>query len=186
MRRFVSRLVLFGLLAMTALAVPFAAHAAPVSAAAAPAKCPHPLPYPPFPNATVQSSTTHPHVGDKIEASGIHYCPNEDVRITIGAKFVGTGHTNSVGTFDPQVVVPGPPGNKLLCGVGASGLAADSDCLTLFISAHGTAGGSGNNGGGTSFTGVEIGALIGLAVALIIGGVVFARAGARRKQSIAG
>lgn len=186
MRRAISRLVLFGLLALSVLFVPFSgnASAAPAQVASAPGHCPHAQPYPPTPNATVQSSTTHPKVGQTIEASGIHYCPNENVRLTIGGKFVGNAHTNSVGAFDPPVVVPGPVGNKLLCGVGASGLPNDRDCLTLFISARGTSGGS--SGGGTSFTGVEIGAMIAIAALLLVGGVVFLRAGQRRKQSVAG
>ena len=184
MRRTISRLVLFGLLAASVLFVPFSAQATPARTVTAAPACPHPKPYPPSPNATVQSSTTHPKVGQKIEASGVHYCPTEDVTITIGGKFVGTGHTNAAGTFDPQVVVPGPPGQKLLCGIGASGLAADRDCLTLFVTAAGTAGGSA--GGSTSFTGVEIGALIALAALLLVGGVLFLRAGQRRKQSVAG
>jgi hypothetical protein len=184
MRRTISRLVLFGLLIASVLFVPFAAHAAPAGAATAPAACPHPVPYPPAPNATVQSSTTHPKVGQQIEASGIHYCPTEDVRLTIGGKFVGTGHTDATGAFDPQVVVPGPPGQKLLCGIGASGLATDRDCLTLFVAAAGTS--NGGSGGGTSFTGVEIGALIAVAAVLLVGGAVFLRAGQRRKRSLAG
>jgi hypothetical protein len=185
MRRTISRLALFGLLMASVLFVPFSAHAAPVRLASAPAACPHSKPYPPTPDATVLSSTTHPKVGQTIEASGIHYCPNENVRLTIGGKFVGNAHTNSVGAFDPPVVVPGPfSATKLLCGVGASGLPNDRDCLTLFLSASGT--GGGHHGGGTSFTGVEIGALIALAALLLVGGVVFLRAGQRRKQSVAG
>jgi hypothetical protein len=189
MRRLISRVVLLGLLATSVLVVPVAAQAHPVAAPAASVLkkqvCPHPKPYPPSPHATVQSSTTHPRVGQHIEASGIHYCPNEDVTITIGGHFVGTGHTNGVGTFDPDVIVPGPTGQKLLCGIGASGLSRDRDCLTLFVQGSGTSG-QGGGGGGTSFTGVEIGAMIAVAIALLVGGVVFARAGARRKQSIAG
>ena len=187
MRRLISRVVLLGLLATSAFAVPVAAQAHPVAAKAVTAApkqvCPHPTPYPPSPNATVQSSTTRPRVGQHIEASGIHYCPNEDVTITIAGQFVGTGHTDNAGTFDPGVVVPGPPGKKQLCGIGASGLSRDRDCLTLFVQGSGTGGQS--SGGGTSFTGVEIGAMIAVAIALLVGGVVFARAGARRKQTIA-
>jgi hypothetical protein len=181
--------VLLGLLTAAVFAVPAAAQAHPVAARAAAVttvdSCPHPTPYPPSPNATVQSSSTHPTIGQHIEASGIHYCPDEDVTITIGGAFVGTGHTNSSGQFDPDVIVPGPAGSKQLCGIGASGLATDQDCLTLDVQAPSGAGTKGN-GGGVALTGVEIGSLIVVAVALIIGGVVFARAGARRKQSISG
>lgn len=187
-QRLVSRVVLLALLTAAVFAVPFTAQAHPVALRAAAVtavdSCPHPTPYPPSPNATVQSSSTHPTVGQHIEASGIHYCPDEDVTITIGGAFVGTGHTDSTGKFDPDVIVPGPAGSKQLCGIGASGLATDQDCLTLDVQAPPT--GTKGNGGGVAFTGVEIGSLIAVAVALIIGGVVFARAGARRKQSISG
>jgi hypothetical protein len=181
--------MLLGLLTTAVFAVPFAAQAHPIAVKAAAVAtvdaCPHPTPYPPSPNATVQASTTHPTVGQHIEASGIHYCPDEDVTITIAGVFVGTGHTNGTGQFDPDVVVPGPPGQKQLCGIGASGLATDQDCLTLFVTAP-PAPPSSNGGGGVAFTGVEIGALVAVGIALLIGGVVFARAGARRKQSMTG
>jgi hypothetical protein len=183
MRRIVSRLLLLCLLSAAVVAVPAAAHARPARVAA-PAACPHAKPYPPTPDATVQASTTHPAVGQKIEASGIHYCPDEDVTLTIAGKFVGTAHTDSAGSFDPQVVVPGPPGQKPLCGIGASGLPNDRDCLTLFVQAAGTSGNS--SGGGTSFTGVEIGALTAVAALLIVAGVALVRAGRRNKQSLAG
>ena len=121
------------------------------------------------------ASTTTPFVGEKIEASGIRYCPDENVRLTIGGQFVGDAHTNGAGKFDPQVTVPGPAGDKLLCGVGASGLPHDQDCLTLHVRAAGP-----NSGPPLSFTGVEIGAIIAVALALLVGGVLFATAGRRR------
>jgi hypothetical protein len=181
-RRTISRLLLFGLLSAVLVAAPAAAHAAAVRSPGGP-PCPHPSAYPPTPDATVQASTTHPEVGQHIEASGIRYCPNENVTLTIAGTFVGTAHTDSAGSFDPQVVVPGPPGQKPLCGIGASGLPDDRDCLTLFVQGAGT---SGNSSGGTSITGVEIGALTAVAALLIVAGVAFARAGRRRKQSVTG
>lgn len=130
------------------------------------------------PDATIMSSTTTPFVGEHIEASGIKYCPNESVRLTIGGQFVGTAHTNGVGSFDPQVVVPGPVGDKQLCGVGASGLSLDQDCLTLHVVSPTTTSG----GPGLAFTGVEIGAIVAVALALLVGGALFATAGRRRKS----
>jgi hypothetical protein len=126
------------------------------------------------------SSTTTPFVGQHIEASGIQYCPNEDVRLTIGGHFVGTAHTNSGQSFDPQVVVPAPVGDQLLCGVGASGLSSDQDCLTLHVVSPTAP----NSGPPLSFTGVEIGAMVAVAIALLVGGVLFATVGRRRKSHV--
>lgn len=178
-------LLTVGLLAVTcALFGPTVAGAAPLSQA--PATCSTPQPYPPSPSATVQSSTTTPNVGDTIKVSGVRYCADEDVTITIGGKTVGTAHTDGSGSFDPEVVVPGPAGQQQLCGVGASGLATDSDCLTLNTSgaagqAAGTGNGSGNNGQ-TAFTGTQVALLLVVALALVGGGVAFSAAG-RRKQT---
>lgn len=158
------------------LAAPAIASAAPH--AAVPEVCPgFTVAYPFSPDATIMSSTTTPFIGEKIEASGIKYCPNENVRLTIGGQFVGNAHTNGGGSFDPQVTVPGPAGDKLLCGVGASGLSHDQDCLTLHVRGAGT-----NSGPPLSFTGVEIGAIIAVALALLVGGVLFATAGRRRSS----
>ncbi|HEY2167320.1 MAG TPA: hypothetical protein VGH01_09160 [Jatrophihabitantaceae bacterium] len=132
------------------------------------------------PGATIMSSTTTPFVGQHIEASGIQYCPNEDVRLTIGGHFVGTAHTNSGQSFDPQVVVPAPVGDQLLCGVGASGLSSDQDCLTLHVVSPTAP----NSGPPLSFTGVEIGAMVAVAIALLVGGALFATVGRRRKSHV--
>jgi hypothetical protein len=168
------------LLAAPALASASPAHTA-VAAAAKGEICPDADPFYPYPvGATIMSSTTTPFIGQHIEASGIKYCHNEDVRLTIAGQFVGTAHTDNNGSFDPQVVVPGPVGDKLLCGVGASGLSDDQDCLTL----HVVSPTSPNSGPPLSFTGVEIGAIVAVAVALIVGGMLFATVGRRRKSHV--
>jgi large repetitive protein len=190
MRRALSRLVFAGLLVTGALFAPAMAAASPLSADSV-ASCPTSNPYPPTPNAEVQSSTTTPQVGEQIEVSGVGYCADESVTITIGGKTVGTGHSDSSGKFDPEVTVPGPAGARQLCGVGSSGLSSDTDCLTLNSSAAGGASASASNsagagsgsgsGGGTAFTGVEVAALCALAALLLAGGVAFATAGRRRR-----
>jgi hypothetical protein len=164
------------------LVLPIPAYGTPVHVAApAAGACPgSDVNYPVVPGATVQSSTTRPKVGAKIEVSGIKYCPNEDVRITISGKFVGTGHTDDQGSFDPQVVVPGPTGQKPLCGIGASGLPNDADCLTLTVTNGGT---SGEHHPAT--TGVEVASLVAIAAILLVSGAVFVRAGRRRRTSVA-
>ena len=72
-------------------------------------------------------------MGDPLEISGINYCPDEDVDLTIAGHHVGTAHTDSAGSFDPQVTTPGPPGPKQVCGIGASGLRHDRDCLFIHV-----------------------------------------------------
>lgn len=142
--------------------------------------------YPASSGATIMASTTTPFVRQTIEVSGINFCPNENVSLSIAGQSVGTAHTDASGSFDPQVVVPGPPGDKVLRGVGASGVELDRDGLLLHVrgSNVGGAGGStGGGGGGLAFTGVQIAALCVLAVLLIGGGAFFARAG--RRKSVA-
>jgi hypothetical protein len=178
MPRLLSLFAVLGLCAATMLFAPTTALASGVHAAAAVGACPNPGPYPPSTgHATIQSSTTTPFIGESIKASGINYCANEDVRLTIGGTFVGTAHTDASGSFDPFVTVPGPAGQADLCGVGASGLANDQDCLTLTIREHGP------SGGGVAFTGVQIAELVILAVLLLGGGAAMAYGGRRRRSS---
>lgn len=167
-----------GMLALAlSLAVPAAASAATLGSLAG---CSDTA-YPPSPHATIMASTTTPHVGETIEASGSAYCPDEDVRLTLAGAFVGTTHTDSSGDFDPPVTVH-RTGKLLLCGIGASGLPNDRDCLTLTVTApqHGLAGHNAN-GGGTSFTGTDLLLLCLIAAALLVAGWALVAAGRRRR-----
>lgn len=179
MRRVVIALVALALGALALLGGPTVASATPRAAVAGP-PCPGSVLYPPSPDATIMSSTTTPVIGQRIEASGIKYCPNEDVTLTIAGTFVGTAHTDGAGSFDPLVTVPGPVGDKLLCGIGASGLVDDRDCLTLHVRA-----GTGPNGNGNHLgsTGVEVATIVVVALALLGGGALFLGAGRRRKSA---
>jgi hypothetical protein len=183
LRRCVAPLVAASLLTMFPGVVSGAA-AAPVHASTdqvAVGTCPKPKPYPPSPSATVQVDTTVPNVGDPLEISGIAYCPDEDVELTIAGEHVGTAHTDAAGNFDPSVTTPGPPGPKQVCGIGASGLATDRDCLLIQVGGAGTGGSSSPpSGGGTSFTGVQIALLGLLALVLVVGGVVVTTLGRNR------
>jgi hypothetical protein len=196
MRRLIRFVAVPALLLAGLLAGPAAAGAAPgvraVAPAAAPQEiCPGAVAYPMSPGATIMSSTTTPYVGQTIKVSGVNYCPDEDVDITIGGKHVATTHTDGNGAFDPEVVVPAPTGQRVLAGVGASGLSADRDSLMLTVRAGagvepiavGPAGGSSGGGSGTgglAFTGTEIALLIALAAALLGGGIGLMYAGRRR------
>jgi hypothetical protein len=137
--------------------------------------------YPPSPHATIMASTTTPSVGETIEASGTAYCADEDVRLTLAGRYVGTTHTDSTGAFDPPVTVH-QTGKLRLCGIGASGLPNDRDCLILTVQAHNNNGGGGHNpGGGTSFTGTDILLLCVLAAALLAAGWALVALGRRRR-----
>jgi hypothetical protein len=136
--------------------------------------------YPPSPHATIMSSTTTPSVGETIEASGVAYCPDEDVRITLAGTFVGTTHTDGTGAFDPPVKVT-KTGKLQLCGIGASGLKDDRDCLTLTVKSLGTGGKHAHKPGGTALTGVDIALLCLLAAVLVAAGWGFSAAGRRKK-----
>lgn len=171
----------FGLAVLAAVIAPAAAQAGTVHQAA-PA-CTRAA-YPPSPHATIMTSTTTPRVGEKIEASGTNYCPNEDVALTLAGASVGTAHTDAHGAFDPPVVVNRAGSALQLCGIGASGLAADRDCVTLTTMSNATApagNSSGSSGGGTAFTGFDIAALCLLAAILLLGGGGLVVANRRRQ-----
>jgi hypothetical protein len=181
MRRMLTPLLALSLL-FVALAAPMAVSAAPVRATA-PDTCPQPQPYPPGPHATVQVNTTNPFVGETIEVSGINYCPNESVDIQIEGKHVATAHTDSTGAFDPPAVVPPPAGAQQVCGIGASGLSTDQDCLTINVRAKSNATTPpSNTNGGTASTGVKIALLGLLALVLVVSGVVLATLGRNRRN----
>jgi hypothetical protein len=128
--------------------------------------------------AIIMASTTTPFIGQTFEASGIDYCPNEDVNITLRGVHVATAHTNGAGAFEPPVVATGPAGQAELCGIGATGQPNDRDCLELTIRAAAP-----NSNPPLSFTGVEIGAMIAVAILLLVGGTLFATAGRRRRHA---
>jgi hypothetical protein len=189
MRRLVVSLSVLALLLASALAVPVSAGAQPARAAAAAGACNDDA-YPPSPHATIMSSTTTPAVGETIEASGTYYCPNEDVQLTLDGADVGTAHTDAQGAFDPPVVVTKAGSALQLCGIGASGLADDRDCITLNTRAAVAAGdgtgsgsGSGNAGGGTALTGLDVAGLVALGVVLLVGGAVLVATSRRKRLS---
>lgn len=191
MGRFARQLLVAGVSATAVLTPAAAALAAPVSAphALAAGNCSSAAYSAITPAAQVQSSTQTPFVGETIQASGVSYCPNEDVTVTLRGKKVGTGHTDGKGSWSGvSLKVTGPTGTAELCGNGASGLSNDQSCLTLTISSNGTGNGNGSgsgSGSGTAFTGVEIAGLIVLAVGLVGGGAALATAGRKRKSTVA-
>ena len=61
-----------------------------------------------------------------------------------------------------------------MCGIGASRLPTDRDCLLIHVQ-------SGTSGGGTALTGVQIALLGLLALVLVVGGVVVTTLGRNRR-----
>ncbi len=181
MRRLSVLLTVLGLALLAVVAAPAGAIAVPVRALAG--AC-NDSAYPPSPHATIAASTTTPNVGETIEASGTRYCPDEDVALTLDGAPVGTTHTDAQGAFDPPVVI-NKAGNALqLCGIGASGLADDRDCIALSTpngAASSPASNNHGNGGGTAFTGFDIAALCLLAAILLIGGGALVVGNRRRR-----
>lgn len=142
--------------------------------------------YPFSPAATIEVSATAPTAGSSIEVSGAHYCPDEDVSLTIGGTGVGSGHTDASGRFDPAVTVPSRSGAVQLCGSGETQVSANSDCLTLSVQSAAAVGKNSFSSGGTASTGVRVALIAAVALLLIAGGVAFATAGRRGPSPVSG
>ena len=137
-------------------------------------------PYPPH-QAIVTSSTTTPFQGQTIKVGGITYGPTEAVELKIGGIFVGTGHTDAGGNFDPNVVVPATlKGDQLLEGIGAEGTPNDYDSLMLHIRVGGV---NPTEPGGNANTGAKIAGMVGIAAVLLVGGTALTVFGRRRRAS---
>lgn len=161
--------------------------AVPSFASAGPARCPGPG-YPPVPHATILVSTTTPLLNATVEVSGTAFCADETVTLTLQGTVVGTAHTDAAGNFDPPVKITKSGSSLQLCGVGASGLAGDRDCVTLNTNASSASGTSGTSagGGGTALTGTDIALLCLLAAVLLAGGGAAVVAGRRRRHEPVG
>lgn len=184
MRRFSRICGTLALLAAVACAAPTAA-AAGVRAQAG--SCQGASAYPPATNAMVGVSTTNPAVGDTVEVSGQAFCGDEAVKIYLNGALRATAHTDATGSFDPPVVVHGPPGDQTLTAVGASGLSSDRGSVVLHVHAAGSGGGGhSSQGSGTealSLTGIDIALIIAIAVALLAAGTALAYGGRRRRSA---
>lgn len=170
MRRLMRALAVLGLMLGSLFAFSqTAAQARPCGDAYPPSLC-----YP-----TISVSTTTPFVGETITISGDAFYSNEDVKLYIGGKFVATAHTDANGDFaGVPAVTPDLPGPREVKGVGASGQPDDvaTTDLTIRVPGHGT------EGEGLASTGAKVAGLGVIAVVLIAGGALLARAG-RRKPS---
>jgi hypothetical protein len=164
------------------LAAPAMASATAFSAAAAPAipaDCPT---YPFGPGPSVSISTTTPFPGQSVTITGANFNKGAHVSVVMSPPTVtlGSATTSASGSFTLHATIPaGTTGTKTIAVVGG----APADCAPNTIAIHVQTPAGPNSGPPLSFTGVEIGAIVAVALALLIGGVLFATAGRRGKSA---
>jgi hypothetical protein len=154
--------------------VPAAAGAAPV--------CP---PYPPNAGAELAVSTTNPQAGETITVSGAHFVPNASVRLELHTTVfvLKTVQADASGDFTTTVKLPdGVTGTHTI--VAATGVPTSGHCATPTVTI--TIQGGSQPPGGTSFTGVDVLAMV-LGAAVLLGvGIALNRSGKRRKPTYIG
>lgn len=165
-------------LAVAALAMFFVV---PAAGAAPSVVCP---PYPPNTGAALAVSTTNPQPGDSITVTGSHFVPNASVRLELHTSVVvlATVQADANGDFSTTVTLPdGVTGTHTI--VAATGVPTSGNCATptITITIQGT-----QPPGGTSFTGVDVLAMVLGALALLGVGIALTRGGKRRKPTYQG
>ena len=167
-------------LAVAALGLVFVVPATTASAAPV---CP---PYPANAGASLAVSTTNPQPGETITVSGSHFVANASVRLELHTTVtvLKTVQADANGDFTTTVKLPdGVTGTHTI--VAATGIPTSGNCATptVTITIQGT---STNTGGGTSFTGVDVLAMV-LGAAVLLGvGLALNRSGKRRKPTYIG
>jgi hypothetical protein len=145
-------------------------------------------PYPPTVCASLSVSTTNPLPGQEITVSGINFVANASVRLELHTTIyvLKTVTADADGSFSTTVKLPdGVTGTHTI--VAATGAPNASDCPAnpvqiIHIQLGGGSTSAGPGGGGTSFTGVDILAMLVGASALIGVGVALNRSGKRRRS----
>lgn len=141
-----------------------------------PSACAKPQHYPPVSGANIQVSTTRVTIGDQLTVAGAHFCGDERVTISIAGDPATAVHTDVAGAFAGRsIVVHGKPGRKQVCGTGASGVAADRDCIAIRAFAY--ASGQSRGKPHTAITGGQIALVCALGLLLLAGGVAASTAG---------
>jgi hypothetical protein len=132
-------------------------------------------PFGPGPSASI--STTTPFPGETVTISGANFDKNAHVSVVMSSPTVtlATATTSSSGAFTVHTAIPGnASGTKTISVVGGAPAECPPNSLVIHLQA------GPNSGPPLSFTGVEIGAIVAVALALLVGGVLFATAGRRR------
>ena len=163
--------------------------------------------YPPGVSATLQVSTTSPHICESITVSGTGFNPSVQVKVYERNVLTKTTTTNASGAFSTSIKVVGPVGSQVIKAVDADG---GTDSVTINVhsagsacggspspsssvdptstsrsatSSAGSGSGGGGGGGGLANTGVAILALLLLALALLVAGITASRAGRARHRA---
>lgn len=130
-RRIRALIALVALLLGGLLAGPASVVAAP--SAAAPTNCDSTA-YPPSVNATIELDTNDIIVGETVNISGVGFCANESVRISVADRALASAHTDGQGAFESPVPVKlAVPGLIPVHADGASGLDSDRASDTVAV-----------------------------------------------------
>ena len=140
--------------------------------------------YPPSTCATIAVSTTTPNPGQTITVTGEQFKANVSVTITMTPYGITLAKvtTDSNGKFSAQVTMPSDARGHQLIHANGQGRICAADPIQITINGGGTSGGGGS-GGPPAMTGVDIALLTGIALALLVAGVLFSRSGRRRHAS---
>jgi len=142
--------------------------------------------YPTTQCPSLSVSTTNPLPGQSITVSGVNFTPNASVRLELHTTVyvLKTVTADDQGAFTTSVTLPdGVVGSHEI--VAATGAPNISGCpgnpvVVIHIQTGGSSSSTGGHHGGTSFTGVDVLAMLVGAAVLIGAGVVFNRGGRRR------
>lgn len=159
--------------------------------------------YPPGVSATLQVSTTTPHICESITVSGTGFNPSVGVKVYERNVLTKTTSSDASGAFSTTIKIVGPVGSQVIKAVDADG---GTDSVTINVHSAGSACGStpstsaavaptsttrapttGSTGtgssGGLANTGVAILVLLLLALVLLVVGTAAARAGRARHRA---
>lgn len=132
--------------------------------------------YPPSFGASMSVSTTTPFPGQTITISGQHFVANEHITLVLDTGFVLAHVTvGADGSFSVPVTLPASLRGSHTILVDGDTSVCPPDPVQIVIQS-----GSTPPGGGLASTGVDILAGVAVALALIAGGILFARSGRRR------
>ena len=137
--------------------------------------------YPATTCATLSVSSTSPTAGDSLAVTGANFSPNASITLDLQGPTtrLGTVTADAQGAFSTSVTLPsGTTGSHRLVASGGLTAGCSAPTVSLDIAAAST---GASSGGGTAVTGVDIAAMIAVALGLIIVGVVLQRRAHARK-----
>jgi hypothetical protein len=141
--------------------------------------------YPPTTCATISVSTTTPNPGQTITVTGEQFKAGVHVTLTMTPYGITLAKvtTDSDGKFSAQVTMPLDARGHQLIHADGQAKNCPADPIQITVQGNGNGNGGGGNGGPPAMTGVDIALLTGVALALLVAGLLFARSGRRRHAS---